>query len=192
MQASAAVVGEHWDDRRQGHSCGTRSSNADPACDSCSPSPEMPVARMRGSKWRCGRGEPELGGAPRCRCGSGQARRARGLGRAGAHELPCARGCRRPPRWLVSTGTIAGRGTAAGIAAQTRTRHATVAVRRQRCRLHGCGARSGGVVGENQSSEVRCSAAEALGQLGEHAASAVPALTHCLAHKDANVRRGGW
>ena len=34
-------------------------------------------------------------------------------------------------------------------------------------------------------------AAEALGKLGEHAASAVPALTKCLADEDADVRRGG-
>ena len=58
--------------------------------------------------------------------------------------------------------------------------------------MHGCGARSGGVVGENQSSEVRMAAAEALGKLGEHAASAVPALTNYLAHEKAYVRRGGW
>ena len=48
------------------------------------------------------------------------------------------------------------------------------------------------MVGENQSSEVRGSAAEALGLLGEHAASAVPALTNYLAHKKPYVRRGGW
>ena len=48
------------------------------------------------------------------------------------------------------------------------------------------------MVGENQSSEVRGSAAEALGKLGEHAASAVPALTNYLAHENADVRRGGW
>ena len=47
-----------------------------------------------------------------------------------------------------------------------------------------------GVVGENQSSEVRCSAASILGNLGEHAAPAVPALTKCLADKDCYVRRG--
>ena len=93
---------------------------------------------------------------------------------------------------VVSTGTIAGRGTAAGIAVPTRTQHAAVAFQRQRCRLHGCGARSGGVVGENQSSEVRYNAAEALGNLGEHAASAVPALTKCLEDEDAGVRRVGW
>ena len=45
---------------------------------------------------------------------------------------------------------------------------------------------------ENQSSEVREAAAKALGKLGEHAASAVPALAKCLAHEDARVRRGGW
>ena len=45
---------------------------------------------------------------------------------------------------------------------------------------------------ENQSSEVRCIAARALGELGEHAASAVPALTNYLAHENADVRRGGW
>ena len=44
----------------------------------------------------------------------------------------------------------------------------------------------------NQSSEVREIAAGALGKLGEHAASAVPALTKYLAHEDAEVRRGGW
>ena len=44
---------------------------------------------------------------------------------------------------------------------------------------------------ENQSSEVRGAAADALGMLGEHAASAVPALTQFLAHEDKNVRRGG-
>ena len=48
------------------------------------------------------------------------------------------------------------------------------------------------MVGENQSSEVRGSAAEALGKLGEHAASAVPALTKCLADHNPGVRRGGW
>ena len=48
------------------------------------------------------------------------------------------------------------------------------------------------MVGENRSSEVPSAAAEALGKLGEHAASAVPALTQCLADKDARVRRGGW
>ena len=50
----------------------------------------------------------------------------------------------------------------------------------------------GGLVGENQIPEVRCSAAKALGKLGEHAASAVPALTNYLAQEDARVRRGGW
>ena len=45
---------------------------------------------------------------------------------------------------------------------------------------------------ENQSSEVRSAAAEALGKLGEHAASAVPALTNCLADEEGGVRRGGW
>ena len=44
----------------------------------------------------------------------------------------------------------------------------------------------------DQNSEVRLQAAEALGKLGEHAASAVPALTKCLADKDWQVRRGGW
>ena len=44
---------------------------------------------------------------------------------------------------------------------------------------------------ENQSSEVRQAAALALGELGEHAASAVPALTKCIAHDDEGVRRGG-
>ena len=44
---------------------------------------------------------------------------------------------------------------------------------------------------ENQSSEVRKVAAEALGKLGEHAAPAVPALTKCVADKEENVRRGG-
>ena len=48
------------------------------------------------------------------------------------------------------------------------------------------------MVGENQSSEVRSAAAEALGKLGEHAASAVPALTKCLADEKWRVRRGGW
>ena len=42
------------------------------------------------------------------------------------------------------------------------------------------------------SSEVCKAAAEALGKLGEHAGSAVPALTKCLAHEDGHVRRGGW
>ena len=46
--------------------------------------------------------------------------------------------------------------------------------------------------GENQSSEVRSAAAEALGKLGEHAASAVPALTKYLEHENGDVRRGGW
>ena len=44
---------------------------------------------------------------------------------------------------------------------------------------------------ENQSSEVRQAAALALGELGEHAASAVPALTKCIADDDKGVRRGG-
>ena len=48
------------------------------------------------------------------------------------------------------------------------------------------------MVGENQSSEVRRAAAEALGKLGAHAASAVPALTNYLADEDGAVRRGGW
>ena len=48
------------------------------------------------------------------------------------------------------------------------------------------------MVGENQSSEVRHAAAEALGNLGEHAASAVPALTKYLEDKSEKVRRGGW
>ena len=48
------------------------------------------------------------------------------------------------------------------------------------------------MVRENRSSEVRQAAAEALGKLGEHAASALPALTKCLADKDERVRRGGW
>ena len=43
-----------------------------------------------------------------------------------------------------------------------------------------------------QSSEVRKTAAAALGKLGEHAASAAPALTKCLADEDTFVRRGGW
>ena len=42
-----------------------------------------------------------------------------------------------------------------------------------------------------QSSEVRDKAAATLRKLGEHAASAVPALTKFLAHDDAGVRRGG-
>ena len=44
---------------------------------------------------------------------------------------------------------------------------------------------------ENQSSEVRRASAGALGELGEHAASAVPALTKCIADDDKGVRRGG-
>ena len=44
---------------------------------------------------------------------------------------------------------------------------------------------------EHQSSEVRGRAACALGKLGEHAASAAPALTQYLAHDDKCVRRGG-
>ena len=48
------------------------------------------------------------------------------------------------------------------------------------------------MVGENQSSEVGGYAAQALGELGEHAASAVPALTNYLAHERWQVRRGGW
>ena len=47
------------------------------------------------------------------------------------------------------------------------------------------------MVGESQTSEVRERAAEALGNLGEHAASAVPALTKCLADEVSGVRRGG-
>ena len=39
------------------------------------------------------------------------------------------------------------------------------------------------------SSEVRWKAAETLGNLGEHAAPAVPALTKCLADENADVRR---
>ena len=48
------------------------------------------------------------------------------------------------------------------------------------------------MVGGNRSSEVRSAAALALGKLGEHAASAVPALMKCLADEDRDVRRGGW
>ena len=44
---------------------------------------------------------------------------------------------------------------------------------------------------ENQSSEVRRAAATTLGKLGEHAASAAPALTKCVADDDILVRRGG-
>ena len=48
---------------------------------------------------------------------------------------------------------------------------------------------------ENQSSEVRQTAANALGKLGERRASdavvAVPALTMCLADENPDVRRGG-
>ena len=44
---------------------------------------------------------------------------------------------------------------------------------------------------ENQSSEVCVAAADALGKLGEHAASAAPALTECLADDHEFVRRGG-
>ena len=51
--------------------------------------------------------------------------------------------------------------------------------------------------------EVRRSAAKALGELGEHAAAAVPALTNFLVHGNTvyglrsvhvntDVRRGGW
>ena len=186
------MVREHWHDRRQEHSCGNRSSNTDPACDSCSPSPEMPVAAMWGSKWWCDRGEPELGGARACRFGSGQARRARGPGRAGAYEVPCGRECRRPPRWFVRTGAIAGRSTAAGIAAQNTDPacdSCSLATRSAGCTDVGLkvAVRLG-----NQSSEVRRTAAEALGKLGEHAASAAPALTKCLADEDLHVRRGGW
>ena len=100
MNASAAVLREHWHDRRQEHSCGTRSSNTEPACDSCHPSPEMPVRTDVG--------------------------------------LEVA------------------------------------------------------VWSENRSSEVRRAAADALADLGGHAASAVPALTKCLADEDEDVRRGGW
>ena len=99
MKASAAVAREHWHDRRQDHSCGKRSSNTDPACDTCSLSQEMAFARDVG---------------------------------------------------LEVT-----------------------------------------VWPENQSSEVRQTAAEALGELGEHAASAVWALTDRLADDDEGVRRGG-
>ena len=97
MGRSAAVVGEHWHDRRQEHSCGNRSSNTDPACGSFGLSPEMPAdVGLEVAAWP-----------------------------------------------------------------------------------------------ENQSSEVRGAAADALGMLGEHAASAVPALTEYLAHEDTFVRRGG-
>ena len=41
----------------------------------------------------------------------------------------------------------------------------------------------------DQNSEVRIQAAEALGKLGEHAASAVPALTKCLEDENAEARR---
>ena len=44
---------------------------------------------------------------------------------------------------------------------------------------------------EGQNSEVREAAAYALSKLGEHAASAVPALTKCLADESSYVRRGG-
>ena len=44
---------------------------------------------------------------------------------------------------------------------------------------------------ESQSSQVRLAAAKALIKLGKHAASAVPALTKCLADDDKFVRRGG-
>ena len=44
---------------------------------------------------------------------------------------------------------------------------------------------------ENQGSEVRYTTALALEKLGEHAASAAPALTKCLADDDEGVRRGG-
>ena len=100
---SAAVVGEHWHDRRQGHSCGNRSSKTDPTCGSCIPAYSS----------------------------------ARDAGHTDA-DLEVA------------------------------------------------------VWSENQSSEVRKAAAKALGKLGEHAASAVPALKKCLADKEYNVRRGGW
>ena len=41
----------------------------------------------------------------------------------------------------------------------------------------------------DENSEVRLKAIEALGQLGEHAASAVPALTKYLEDADRRVRR---
>ena len=48
---------------------------------------------------------------------------------------------------------------------------------------------------ENQGSEVRGAAAEALGKLGDHAATAAPALMKCCAERladfDERVRRGG-
>ena len=104
MNASAAVVREHWHDRRHErrheHSCGNRSSNTDPACDSCS-----------------------------------LATRSAGCTDVGLEVA---------------------------------------------------------VWSGKQSSEVREVAALALGELGEHAASAVPALTKCLADEDESVRRGGW
>ena len=46
--------------------------------------------------------------------------------------------------------------------------------------------------GRTRAREVRGAAAEALGKLGEHAASAVPALTKYLADESEDVRRGGW
>ena len=97
MNKSAAVIREHWHDRRQEQSCGNRSSYTAPACDSFRLSPEMPA---------------DVG-------------------------LEVA------------------------------------------------------VWSENQGSEVRGAAADALGDLGGHAASAVPALTEYLAHEDTFVRRGG-
>ena len=88
----------------------------------------------------------------------------------------------------MSIGTIAGRGTAA----ESQLKHGPGLRQLQSVARDAgstdVGARSGGVVGENQSSEVRYSAAGALGKLGEHAASAVPALTNYLAHEKAYVR----
>ena len=64
-------------------------------------------------------------------------------------------------------------------------------------RLHSCRTDDGGtdlgleapVWWADQNSEVRRGAAEALGELGEHAASAVPALTKYLENDKRDVRR---
>ena len=46
--------------------------------------------------------------------------------------------------------------------------------------------------GRTRAREVRWAAARALGNLGEHAASAAPALTKYLAYEKGDVRRAGW
>ena len=92
---------------------------------------------------------------------------------------------------FVRTGAIAGRRTAAGIAAQNTDPacdSCSLATRSAGCTDVGLEV---AVWSGNQSSEVRYRAASALGKLGEYAAPAVPALTKCVADEDCFVRGGG-